>query len=182
MDASQQFRILGQKQLAIQEGINLLQQNRAELVRNMGSAQAWGATAALANVALIPLNCIMNAFQVKSATSLYQHVVQELYKKFSASGSRTQGNTKVVLSSLKKVIVEELKRKGLTQYVPGVNILVGLSEDALAAFDVLHMTTRGNAEMRGLLVQIDRKIDQATKELLQIGIRRAEMLSTIHTA
>ena len=82
MDLVRQFEILGSKQLAIQEGMDLLRQIQQELVRNKTAADVWGFTAVMANLTIIPLNIIVNAFELKAANSAYQSLVKFLYLKY----------------------------------------------------------------------------------------------------
>jgi hypothetical protein len=181
MNLGQQFQTLGRKQLAIQEGIDLMMQCQSELARNRTSADAWGAAAIMANVALIPLNVIVNAFELKAATSLYQAVVRAAYDKFSRSGTRIDNQGKMVLALLKQAVAQELKRKGLTQFIPGVNILVGLAEDSWAAMEVSLTVKAGSSEMSAIAAGVQRKITGAHQQLMQLGVRRAEILAQMQT-
>lgn len=176
MNPAQQFHLLGRKQLAIQEGVDLLRQVQQELARTRRGGDAWGTIAVIANVTLIPLNAIVNAFELKTAQTVYQALVRELYGKFAKSGSRIDGHAKTALGLLKQGIVMELKRKALTQYVPGVNILVGLAEDSLAAWQVVQMVDAGSREVAAQADALNRKIDAAIRQLLQLGIQRADLL------
>ena len=177
MDLTMQFQILGRKQLAIQEGIDLLLSLRFDLSRTRTAADAWGTVAILANVTLIPLNIIVNAFELKGASSLYQILVQQLYGKFAKSGTRLDGNAKIVLSLIKQAITDELKRKALAQYIPGVNIIIGLAEDSMAAWQTIQLVESGAREITARAIDIDRKIIAANHQLIQLGIKRAEILS-----
>jgi hypothetical protein len=91
MNLAHQFEVLGGKQLAIQEGINLLRQAQLELGRARVAADAWGMMAVMANLTIIPLNCIVNAFDLKAANTVYKIVVRQLYSKFGKSGTRWTG-------------------------------------------------------------------------------------------
>lgn len=176
MDMVTQFQMLGRKQLAIQEGIELLRQLQVELSRTRATADVWGRVAILANVTLIPLNVIVNAFELKAASSVYQILVQQLYGKVAKSGTRLDGHGKVVLAALKEAIVGELKRKALTQYIPGVNILVGLTEDSLAVWQTIQQVQSGGREMSAQAMQVELKIIAANQQLVQIGVKRAEIV------
>jgi len=180
MNFAQQFEILGRKQLVIQEGIDLLRQVQAELRRSKVSAEGWSMAAILANAALIPLNCVVNAFELKAANTAYQALVRQLYGQFGKSGSRLDGHAKTALSALKQAIIEELKRKAMTDFIPGVNILVGLAEDSMALWRAVQLVTSGNREMQALVQSLDKKIDAATRELIQLGIKRAEIHRRMH--
>ena len=186
MDLLRQYQTLQGKQLAVNEGIQLLQQTRRELNQARSAAKAWGLTAVLANATLIPLNCIVNAFELKSANTAYQLLVRALYDKFARSGTRLEGPAKNALSMLKKAIADELKRKALTEFVPGVNILVGLAEDSVAMMQVAMAVDAGNRETAALASIIDRQLADAARRLAQLGIEHAEFLTRVkrisHTA
>jgi hypothetical protein len=181
MNLAQQFEVLGRKQLAIQEGIDLLRQTQFELSSSRASADAWGMAAVMANVTLIPLNVIVNAFELKAANTVYQMLVHNLYGKFGKSGTRLDGHAKTALAMLKQAISDELKRKAMTEFIPGINILVGLAEDSLAAWQVIQLVGSGNSEITALASNIERKISAACHQLLQIGISRAEILGRLQT-
>jgi len=174
---AQQFSILGQKQLAILDGVDLLRQAQLDLSRARASASTWGTIAVMANVTLIPLNCIVNGLELKAANTVYQVVVRQLYEKFAKSGTRAEGNVKTGLSLLKQAIVQELKRKAMTDMVPGVNVLVGLAEDSLAAWQAMQQVDAGNREINTQAIRLQTTISAATSQLLQIGVKRAEMLA-----
>lgn len=179
MDLAAQFQMMGRKQLAIQEGIDLLRNIQLELSRTRTAADAWGTIAVMANVTLIPLNIIVTAFELKGANSLYQSLVRQLYGKFAKSGTRLDGHAKVALSLLKTAIVDELKRKALTDYVPGVNILVGLAEDSLAAWQAIQLVESGSREISARVADIERKVVAANQQLIQLGIKSADILSRL---
>ena len=181
MDLVSQFQMLGRKQLAIQDGIDLLRNIQVDLSHARSAADAWGTIAIMANVTLIPLNVIVNAFELKGANSLYQTLVRQLYGKFARSGTRLDGHAKAALSSLKQAIVDELKRKALTDYVPGVNILVGLAEDSLAAWQAIQLVDSGTREISARAADIERKVVAARHQLIQLGIKRADILSRLQT-
>jgi hypothetical protein len=177
VNISQQDQTLARKQIAVQEGIELLRQAQQEFGRHRASADAWGATAVVANVALIPLNVIVNAFELKAAQNAYQFLVQQVYGKLAKSGTRSEGHAKTALALLKQAIVGELKRQALTQYVPGVNILVGLAEDTLAAWQAIQRVEGGSREFAQQAAALDRVINAAIQQMLKIGVQRAELLA-----
>ena len=174
-----QLQVLGRKQLAVDEGLALLRGIRRELLAHSRSAEAWGSTAVLSNLVLIPLNVIVNSFELGAVNSLYQRVVREVYGKFSASGTRTDGHLATALSILKTSIQQALTAKGMTQYVPGANILVGLAEDSLAAWQALDQVQSGKSEMLSRLRQLDHQILRAEQQLMQLGIQRAQVLDRL---
>ena len=176
MNPMHQFQRLGTLQLNFDGALAMLRQQRVELQRNRQLAENWGLLAVGANVVLIPLNVIVNGMDLGAVNSVYQMVVREVYGKFARSGSRGDGHAKTALALLKKAIAEELKRKGATQYVPGVNILVGLAEDTLAAVQTAAMVQDGRHEASRLAHALDRQIQATERALQQVGIRRAELL------
>jgi hypothetical protein len=179
MDLRAQFQLLGRKQLAAQEGVLLLQELRRELRRDRALADAWGLTAILANATLVPLNILVNAAELGAAKSLYEALVRELYRKLSASGTRTEGQAKVMFASLKQFVTQELKRKGAAHYVPGANILIGLAEDSLALLQAVEKVDSGQRELRAVTADMDRRIHQAELKLMQLGIDRASVLEKL---
>lgn len=179
MNLAQQFDLLGRKQLAVQEGIQMLGGIQRELAQTRASADAWGLTAVLANATLIPLNVIVNAFELKTANTAYQILVRQLYGKFGQSGTRLDGHAKTALAVLRQAIVGELKRKALADQVPGVNILIGLAEDSIAAWQTAQRVQSGQQEMTALAVNLERTVLAAQRQLQRMGIERAQLLSRL---
>lgn len=177
MNYVQKFEMLGRRQLEIHEATIMLQQIQDELSSHPTFATAWGATAVLANAVIIPLNVVVNAFELRAASSAYQMLVRQLYGKFGKSGSRVDGHAKTALSLLKQGIISELTRKSLTTYVPGVNIIVGLAEDSLAALQAAQLVNVGNSEIALLAASLNARISAANHQLIQLGARRAEILA-----
>lgn len=177
MNHRQEFEMLGHRQLALQEGIDLLHQARLDLGRARAGADRWAAIAVVANVTLIPLNIIVNGMELKGANTFYRHVVRLLYEKHAGSGTRVDGQLAAALSLLKQGLADELRRRALTDYVPGVNVLVGLAEDALAAWQVIEQVGAGSREAAALAADLERKIASAHLSLLGIGVRRAALLN-----
>jgi hypothetical protein len=177
MNLMHQFQHLGRQQIGLQDAISMLHRIRAELHRDLAHADAWAVVGVMSNVTLIPLNAIINAFELGAAKSLYETAAREFYNKAAKSGTRSEGHLKTVLSSLKSALVEVLKKKGATQFVPGVNILVGLAEDSLATWQAIERREGGLAEGRQLAIRLDRQISTAIQELQRLGMQRAELLS-----
>jgi hypothetical protein len=174
-----QFDILMNKQLKISDSIKMMREIQVDLGKSMRTANAWGFTAVIANAALVPLNVIVNAFELKKANSLYQLAVRKVYDKFGKSGSRTDGASGEVLSMLKKAVIAELTIKGLTDYIPGVNIMVGLAEDSLALWDAVEAVDSGSQEMRQLAKNIEGKIASLNRELMKLGVQSSDILDRI---
>lgn len=177
MNLVHEFQVLGHKQNTIQQGTNDLRKIQNELSGTMALASSWGLTAIIANAALIPLNAIINSFELKRANSLYQTAVRALYGRFSKSGTRINNKySKEVLKTLKDIIIQELTRKGMTDFVPGVNIIGGLAQDSIALLETAQTVESGSKEMKNLMSNINLKIEAARLELFRIGNRRSEIL------
>jgi hypothetical protein len=179
MSPLQQLEALRRRQLVLDDGIRMLRQIRQELARDSASAQAWGQVAVLANVTIIPLNVIVNTFELGAAKAVYDVVVGEVYAELARSGTRSEGRVKGALAALKKALVETLKRKGATAYVPGVNILVGLAEDSWAAWQAVTLTQGGQGEARQLAMRLQAQIDRTQRELVRLGVIHAELLERL---
>ena len=172
------FQKLSQKQLAVSSGVAAMREARVALQQDMAAGRFWGNVAVFANAALLPLNVLINAFEMKAAVSLYQAVVKELYGQFARSGTRIEGGkAKTGLSLLKKAANEALKAQGLGKWLPGVNIIVGFAEDSIALFETASMVQEGSAEMRGLLRRLDAKLGEANRAYLDIGIEMDRLLT-----
>ena len=182
-----QFLILDRKHIALKEGIRMLEETRIELVGSQDSMQFWGRTAIISNTILIPLNVIVNSLELKQANTLlkalYQELAKVIYEKFAGSGTRVDGKMKSILANLKKAIVEELKRKGLREYIPGANIILGLAEDSVALYQSMDMVNKGAGEASHQNFMIDKQVTRMKRELLKLGIERAELLrrAAIHS-
>lgn len=179
MSLLRQYQTLQSKQLALSEGLQLLQQTRSELQQNLATAEAWGHTAVLASITLIPLNCIVNALELKGANTAYRILVKAVYDKFARSGTRLEGPAKTALSTLKKVITDELKRKALTDLTPGVSILVGLAEDSLAMMQAVTAVEAGTRETAALAARINRQLTNTTRKLEKLSIEHARFLTHV---
>jgi hypothetical protein len=109
-------------------------------------------------------------------TSLYRKAVRALYSQFGASGSNTSGTVKSVLSTLKKLLIGELKKKALLDYVPVVNIVVGLAEDSIALFQIMSKVNKGTAEMTMAMRRLNTQVSRAQSEIRRLDIRRADLI------
>lgn len=177
---SQVFHKMSQRQLVAGAGLEAMRDARNQLQKDIASGKMWGGVAIVANALILPLNIIVNAFEVKTATSLYQAIVKEAYAKFSKSGTRIDSTTiKTTLNLLKKATVDTLTSRGLKQYIPGVNILVGVAEDGFALYQVASHVQEGSNEMRQLMRQMDVKIQTALREYLKIGIEMDRLLTEL---
>jgi len=180
MNLYHQFDQLGKRQIILQEGIELMKKVQLDFKQEKANASAWGFTAVMANVVLVPLNCIVNAFELKTANDIYKTLVKEAYSKFSKSGSRIKNdNVKTSLSILKKVATDTLKTKGMTAYVPGVNILVGLAEDSVAAWEAISLVSEGEKDLKNVAGMIERNITRTTNQLMDLGKLRSDIHDSI---
>lgn len=177
-DLYQQFCLVEKKELIAQEGLEMLKELQQDLSRNIAWANIVGTTAVIANLIIVPLNCIINAFGMKKAKGLYQKVVVILYDSFGKSGSRLDINQTLeqLISCIKTWLLAELTGRGLVDYIPGVNIIVGLAEDSATAFQTVTMVDSGSAELRRIESRLNRSIDKANAELAKLGIKKAELL------
>lgn len=175
MNPAHRFAMLGRQQLTLQEGIAMLEQIERELAADIASARAWGLTAVLSNVSLVPLNIIVNSFQLGNAQSLYQAFARTLYEHTAASGTRGEGHLMTVLAALRAAVVQELIRKGLTSQVPGANILFGLAEDSVAMMQAVQTVHAGSRELRHHGEAMRQRIERTRRQLLALGIERARV-------
>ncbi len=172
------FQRMSQRQMAVSSGLAALRDARNALKSDIQSARFWGNIAVFANAAMLPLNVMINAFEAKAAVTVYQTAVKELYGQLGKSGTRMEsGAIKTSLSIIKKATVEALKSKGLTNYVPGVNILVGFAEDSVALFQTASMVSDGSNEMRQIMRTMEAKIAEAEQTFIKIGIEMDRLLT-----
>lgn len=177
MDLARRFDVLGRKQFIMQEGISMLRETQLELARARASADLWGLIGVTANAVLVPLNVIVNSCQLGSAKTAYQMLVRQMYGQFGKSGTRIEnGRAKKGLSLVKRAIVEELGRKGLSHMIPGVNIIVGLAEDSLALWETARTVESGRNEMNARAMQLERQISAIQRQLTRIGIELNDVL------
>lgn len=181
MSLMQEFDKLGQKQLATQDAVKLLEQIRKDLLKSKASAEFWGKIAMFCNAILIPLNAIINFFPVTVPKSIYQRLAHALHDKFASGRSGLDGTIKAILGELKEAIVGELKRKGLTHFIPGLNILVGLVEDSLALMKVALSYKKGDSNMTVAIAKLDKNLGAQINELRKLGLRRNEILGRVQT-
>lgn len=181
MNPAHRFAMLGRQQLSLQEGIALLEQIQRELAADTASARAWGLTAVLANVALVPLNIIVNSFQLGTAASLYQAFARALYKEVAASGTRADGHLMTALAALKAAVEQELRRKGLAAQVPGANILIGLAQDSLAMLKAMQQVQAGEADMHRQAAALRLRLQRARQQWQALGIERARVHEALQT-
>ena len=192
MNDMHQFQMLMRKQLAIQEGIEMLKQIKTELVGIEAIGNIWGAVAVTCRAVMIPLNVIVNAGQLGTAKRMLGVLgeqVAKTYQKHGASGTGLDGSlkswegiAKLTLSTLKAGAVAELKQKGLTHYVPGANILIGLSEDSLALAFAMQSIKEGNVEFRMAAQRQQAQLTRMERELVSLGILANQHLGRMQTS
>ncbi len=76
-------------------------------------------------------------------------------------------------------MVNELKRSATPEFVPGVNVLGGLAEDAMAVLQVVHRANSGRQEISASASDLERKMSAANRQPIQPGIRSAEILERV---
>ena len=64
MDPATRFWQIGQRQLALQEGLDLLRQAELELLRDMAGADRWAFVALAAHACQVPLNVVVGGLQL----------------------------------------------------------------------------------------------------------------------
>ncbi|WP_373515639.1 hypothetical protein [Persicitalea sp.] len=176
MDLNQlksRYDVLATRQLIVAEGIKDMEEIERTLFSDAASAQSWGNFAVVIQAALVPLNVIVNAFEVKKATSIYQSIVKTLYSQYAASGSRNSKPTKEIFKVLGGVITDHLKSQALTEYIPGVNILLGFAQDSIAFFNTAVEVSNNSKEQSILFTNMRLQMDKAKKEMLKLGTERA---------
>jgi hypothetical protein len=179
MDLATRFRILSQKQIALQEGIEMLRETQRDLAKSRATGNIWGITAVLANATIIPLNVIINAYGLGPVKSRYDAFAHALYARFSASKTRIDGPEAEALEILKKTLIDLLKAEGATDYIPGVRVLVGLSQDTLALWKKINMVQNGSNEAKALAANADAKLNAMTKQLRELGIKQNEIFGRL---
>ncbi|MBU1820547.1 MAG: hypothetical protein KKG00_03410 [Bacteroidetes bacterium] len=170
-----QYDKLAYRQLIIAEGIKDLEAIQRDLQSDTGQSMFWGNVAVMAQIAIIPLNVIINAAEAKAAVTAYQIAVKSIYSQFGESGSRTSKGAKTIINVIREVAVSELKAQGLTYYIPGVNIVAGLAQDSFALWEVAAGVSENSNELRRLSHSMNKNIEKAKRELLKLGVDRSQI-------
>ncbi|MCB4805515.1 hypothetical protein QO001_005519 [Methylobacterium brachiatum] len=168
------LEITNNKSFAVSEGIELLKQAQTGLSISRDKMKFWNDFEVAMNTMIIPLNIIINAFELKTANGLYKLLVTEIYSKTAKSGTRTDGHASKALDILKKSLLEGVKKKA-PDFVPGVNIIVGLAEDTLALYQSIERGKSGQMEAQSIEAGIKRNLRKAEKELEKLNIGRAQI-------
>lgn len=177
IDLELKYRTLIAREHAAKEALELLDQIEKDLEDSSGRARLWGQLAIFCHAMLVPLNCIVNAFQLGKARTAYQIAVRLIYDQFAKSGKQTESKAaKAILESFREAITAELKRRGLADQVPGVNILVGFALDAIALLEVADKYQKGSAEVSGQLQSLRNQMRAARSVLGKLGVERGHLL------
>jgi hypothetical protein len=186
MGTVREFNKLGNDQLLANDALDLLVQTQLEFNRARAGADFWALVAILSNAVLIPMNAIINTFKLKGAKTLYRRLVLALYSEFAQSGSRTSGTTASALSMLKNAVVEEMRLQRMEDYIPVVNILIGVAEDSLALWQTIKLIEADSGGNSARAARLENEIAAWKEEIRRIGIRKAEILNQLqnleHTA
>lgn len=177
MDLKRQEEKLRLRQIALNEGLHLMKLNRAELTRNIDSANKWGAIAIISDVILIPLNIIVNsisptnpAYLIKDAFDYYDKLKSLSNGEINLSRADT---VSLAIDKLEDYLKRELTKRGATSHIPGVRILAGLSKDAVGLIDKVVSIQEGGRELPQLLKMFDRNLEETIRKIEQAGIERA---------
>ncbi len=183
MNPAHRFALLGQQQLTLQEGIEMLEQIQRELGRDIASAGSWGFVAVMSQACAVPLNIIVNSLPgspAKKAFDVFTHVLRT-YATGSAAVRGDKSGTAVpwAFEAVKRAIEHQLKKSGGADMIPGVGILLGLAEDGMALVEAAQKVNEGSSEMRGLAGQMQQRIDAARRRLNAVGVERARALDAV---
>ena len=78
MSLDRQLVVLTQQQISASEGLEMLRKVKEELDDNAGSMELWGMITILSNLVIIPLNCIVNALELKAADTVIKSIYQAM--------------------------------------------------------------------------------------------------------
>jgi len=168
MADAQVCKVIAKKINAFQGGVQDLEKVRQELNVNVDAANAWGVTAVMANLVILPLNIVVNALEAPKAKTIAQRAAAWAYSKYGKSGTRTSGDPKEasdLVGQFRDVINAELKKEKLVEYIPGVNIIVGAIQDSIAAWQTVDMVNSGSAELKKLQQSVQSNIAKMKKSL-----------------
>lgn len=174
-DLGQQFLLLEKRQFAMKEHISVLHQIRKDFESSASWSRFFGMSAVILNATLIPLNAIINAFNIKAAKGLYQKIVYYLYDEFGKSGTQNESYVTNLFAMAKSIIVSYLSKERLTDYIPGVNIILGFVEDTITLFKTVSDYNEGMQELQLIRQNLDRNLHRAIQELTNIGIKLGQI-------
>lgn len=177
----QYHRVVRNQQL--QEGLlETYERVGVELGDAAAGMKTWGNVAVVSNAIILPLNVIINAMNAPNPRSLYQRLAMKLYEKSGASGTRSEGQATALLEAIKGAVVDELGSRGLKDHVPGVRIIFGFAQDAMALYESAVMVEEGSSEMKQQIAALHRRLEETKLTLMKLGIERAwlhEMLEPL---
>ncbi len=180
MSLDRQLVVLTQQQISASEGLEMLRKVKEELDDNAGSMELWGMITILSNLVIIPLNCIVNALELKAADtvikSIYQAIISTVYENYAKSGTRVDGIIAKLIKHFKAAVLGEIKRRGAKDMIPVANILIGLVEDTLALWQAIERSEGGKSEIKQLKANLDAKILTAERNIIKLGTMRLEVI------
>lgn len=180
MNPAYRFQQLGHRQTTLAQGIDMLEQIQRELGQDRATADAWGLVTLLSQACAVPLNAIVNALPPSPAGAALDAFNDRLRAWASgaalAHGEVGDASLPWGFEMVRYYAQKELSKKGAAHLVPGAKILLGLAEDGWALFGIAQTVSAGQAEMRSLASQMQRRIDLARRQWLELGIERARLL------
>ena len=180
MDPATRFWQIGQRQLALQEGLDLLRQAELELLRDMAGADRWAFVALAAHACQVPLNVVVGGLQLGALRPVFDGFGHALRAAVTADAARRGQWAGAALPhafwALQQGIGQALARKGAAYAVPGANILLGLAEDSFALLQAAQDVSRGRDEMQQLRRQLQRSIHTTLRQMTVLGVERNRAL------
>ena len=88
MDPATRFWQIGQRQLALQEGLDLLRQAELELLRDMAGADRWAFVALAAHACQVPLNVVVGGLQLGALRPVFDGFGHALRAAVTADAAR----------------------------------------------------------------------------------------------
>lgn len=173
-----ELKIINTKAIAFSEGLAMLEDTHAELVRTAGQARLMGIGVVMARACMVPANVVINAGELKKASSMLQHVTQALAVELHARFGKGRGpfdNSALdrLWGIARKAAIDGLKAGGQADLIPVVNIFAGLAEDAMALMRAMNMRDATDRELTGALSHVELQLQLAKRALSALGIARA---------
>lgn len=164
--------------------IQMHQELRADLNEYLGQFERYrmladinGMIAVAAQTVLVPANMIVNASPgAGKVRTLGRRLGEVLYDKFAASGTRVESEPAQVLGQIKNAVLDELGRKGATEWLPAVRTLAGLAEDSLALIETLQMVSDGAPQSQSTRHTLDAQLARVRAKIAQLKAERTEAL------
>ena len=174
-DDYSKYKMLSQKQMLQGDLVATLEEINNQLANDLHSGRAWGEVAVVSLAVLVPLNAILNAFEMKAPASMFEMFVKKAYEKFGKSGAHTEGNAKKALDAAQGIAVSFLKVKS-KEMIPVVNILFGLAQDSVAFYQAASNLQLADSEGKEYASNIQSQIFRAKNEILKSGIKMNVLL------